>query len=53
MQHIFDENAISGGRGIHKDVEHGAHHFVVLDDGAVAHADDKRRTINFVFLAQF
>ena len=41
VQHIFDEDAISGGGVIHKHVGHGAHQFSVLNNGTALHADVK------------
>ena len=41
IQHIFNENAISGGRIVNKDMSDGPHQFAVLDNGAAAHADVK------------
>ena len=41
VQHIFDEDAIPGGRIVNKDMGHGAHQFAVLDDRAAGHADVK------------
>jgi hypothetical protein len=37
VQHIFDENAISPGWIIDKDMGHRAHQVAVLDDGTSAH----------------
>ena len=41
IQHIFDEDAISGGRVVDKNVSNSADQFAVLDDGATGHADVK------------
>jgi len=41
VQHIFDENAISGGGIIHQHVGHSTDELAVLDDRAAAHADVK------------
>ena len=41
IQHIFNEDAIAGGRIVNKDMGDGTHQFAVLDNGAAAHADVK------------
>ena len=33
VQHIFDKNAIAGGRIVDKDMSNGARQFAVLNDG--------------------
>ena len=40
IQHIFDEDAISGGRIVNKDMGDGAHQFPILNDGTAGHALD-------------
>ena len=37
VEHVFDENTISGGRIVDKDVGHRAHQFAILNDGATGH----------------
>ena len=37
IQHILDEDAISGSRVIHKDMGYRTDELAVLDDGAAAH----------------
>ena len=41
VEHIFDEDAIAGGRIVNKDMSNGAYQFSVLNDGTAAHADVK------------
>ena len=41
VQHVFDEDAISGSGIVDEDVGDGADEFAVLDDGAAGHADVK------------
>jgi len=53
FQHIFNENAIPGIRGIHQHVGNGADEFPVLDDGAAGHADVKQGTKEFCFFCGF
>ena len=41
IQHVFDEDAISGGGVVDEDVGYGADKFSVLDYRATRHADVK------------
>lgn len=37
FQHIFNENAVPGIRGIYEDMRHGTHQLPILNNGAAAH----------------
>ena len=41
IQHIVNEDAISGGRIVHKNMGNGADQFSVLNDRTAGHADVK------------
>ena len=41
VQHVFNEDAISGGRIVNEDMSNGADQFSVLYDGTAGHADVK------------
>ena len=41
VQHIFNKNAIAGGRIVHKNMGNGADELAVLDDETAGHADVK------------
>ena len=41
VQHIFDENTVTGVRGVHKNMGYGSHQLAVLNNGTAAHADVK------------
>ncbi len=44
VQHIFNENSVTGSRVIDQHMGDGADQFAVLDDGAAAHVCVKYRT---------
>ena len=50
VQHIFDEDAISDGGVVDKDVGDGAHQFTVLNDRRAGHLCVKDRTKIFTNL---
>ena len=37
IQHVFNEDAVSGGRVVHKDMGYRAYQFPVLDNGTAGH----------------
>ena len=37
IQHIFDENSVTPGWVVHKDMGHGTDQLTVLDNGTAAH----------------
>ena len=41
VEHVFDENAVAGGRIVNKDMSNGADELAVLDDRRAGHADVK------------
>ena len=41
IQHVLNENTMSGGRLVHKDMVYRTDGFVILDDKAAAYADVK------------
>ena len=41
IQHVFNEDAISGGGVVDEDVGDSADQFAILNDGTAAHADVK------------
>ena len=41
VEHVFDEDTVTGGRIVNKDMGDSADQFAVLDDRAAAHADVK------------
>ena len=44
VQHVFNEDAISGARIVNKDMSNGTYQFPVLDDGRAGHECVKYRT---------
>ena len=40
LEHVFDKDSVAFGAVLDEDVGYGADEFVVLDDGAAAHALD-------------
>ena len=41
VQHVFNENAISGSGIVNKNMSNGTDELAVLDDGTAGHADVK------------
>ena len=53
IQHILNENAISGGGVVDEDVSNGADELAILDDGTAAHGCVKcRAKICIVFIIE-
>ena len=40
IQHIFNEDPVARGGGVHKDMSHSAHQLAVLNDRTAGHALD-------------
>ena len=53
VQHIFNENSVTGGGVIDEDMGHGANQFAILNNRATAHADVKYETKEFCVFLRF